>query len=53
VANGEVSGRYVRVNVSVGEVREPCRSIAVGAAWILGEVTVVTSTLPTKARVSG
>jgi hypothetical protein len=23
VANGEVPGRYVRVNVSVGEVREP------------------------------
>jgi hypothetical protein len=35
VANGEVPGRYVRVNVSVGEVREPCRSTAVGAAWIL------------------
>jgi hypothetical protein len=35
VANGEVHGRYVRVNVSVGEVCEPCRSTAIGAAWIL------------------
>jgi hypothetical protein len=35
VASGEVPGRYARVNVSVGEVHEPCRSTAVGAAWIL------------------
>jgi hypothetical protein len=35
VANGEVFGRYARVNVSVGEVHEPCRSTAIGAAWIL------------------
>jgi hypothetical protein len=35
VASGEVPGRYARVNVSVGEVRVPCRSTAVGAAWIL------------------
>jgi hypothetical protein len=35
VASGEVLGRYARVNVSVGEVHEPCRSTAVGAAWIL------------------
>jgi hypothetical protein len=35
VASGEVPGRYARVNVSVGEVHEPYRSTAVGAAWIL------------------
>jgi hypothetical protein len=35
VASGEVPGRYARVNVSVGEVHEPCRSTAVGVAWIL------------------
>jgi hypothetical protein len=35
VASGEVLGRYARVNVSVGEVHEPRRSIVVGAAWIL------------------
>ena len=35
VASGEVPGRYSRVNVSVGEVHEPCRSTVVGAAWIL------------------
>jgi hypothetical protein len=35
VASGEVLGRYARVNVSVGEVHEPCRSTAIGAAWIL------------------
>jgi hypothetical protein len=35
VASGEVPGHYARVNVSVGEVHEPCRSKAVGAAWIL------------------
>jgi hypothetical protein len=35
VASGEVSGRYACVNVSVGEVHEPCRSTVVGAAWIL------------------
>jgi hypothetical protein len=35
VASGGVPGRYARVNVSVGEVHEPCRSTAVGAAWIL------------------
>jgi hypothetical protein len=35
MASGEVPGRYARVNVSVGEVHEPCRSTAVGAAWIL------------------
>jgi hypothetical protein len=35
VANREVPGRYVRVNVSVREVREPCRSTTVGVAWIL------------------
>jgi hypothetical protein len=35
VASREVHGRYVRVNVSVGEVHELCRCIAVGAAWIL------------------
>jgi hypothetical protein len=35
VASGEVPGRYTRVNVSVGEVHEPCRSTAVGVAWIL------------------
>jgi hypothetical protein len=35
VASREVPGRYVHVNVSVGEVHEPCRSTAVGAAWIL------------------
>jgi hypothetical protein len=35
VASGEVPGRYARVNVFVGEVHEPCRSTAVGAAWIL------------------
>jgi hypothetical protein len=35
VASGEVPGCYVRVNLSVGEVHEPCRSTAVGAAWIL------------------
>ena len=35
VASGEVLGRYALVNVSVGEVHEPCRSTAVGAAWIL------------------
>jgi hypothetical protein len=35
VANEEVPGRYARVNVSVGEVHEPCRSTTVGAVWIL------------------
>jgi hypothetical protein len=30
MASGEVLGRYARVNVSVGEVHEPCRSTAVG-----------------------
>jgi hypothetical protein len=35
VASREVHGRYVRVIVSVGEVHEPCRCIAIGAAWIL------------------
>jgi hypothetical protein len=35
VASGEVPGRCARVNVSVGEVHEPCRSTAIGAAWIL------------------
>jgi hypothetical protein len=35
VVSGEVHGRHARVNVSVGEVHEPCRSTAVGAAWIL------------------
>jgi hypothetical protein len=35
VASGEVSGRYARVDVSVGEVHVPCRSTVVGAAWIL------------------
>jgi hypothetical protein len=35
VASWEVPGRYARVNVSIGEVHEPCRSIAIGAAWIL------------------
>jgi hypothetical protein len=35
VASGEVLGRYACVNVSVGEVHEPCRSTAIGAAWIL------------------
>jgi hypothetical protein len=35
VDSGEVPGRFARVNVSVGEVHEPCRSTAVGAAWIL------------------
>jgi hypothetical protein len=35
VASREVPGRYARVNVSVREVHEPCRSTAVGAAWIL------------------
>jgi hypothetical protein len=32
VASGEVPGRYARVNMSIGEVHEPCRSTAVGAA---------------------
>jgi hypothetical protein len=35
VTSGEVPGRYARVNVSVGEVHEPCRCTVVGAAWIL------------------
>jgi hypothetical protein len=35
VASREVPGRYARVDVSIGEVHEPCRSIVVGAAWIL------------------
>jgi hypothetical protein len=35
VASGEVPGHYAHVNVSVGEVHEPYRSTAVGAAWIL------------------
>jgi hypothetical protein len=35
VACGEVPGRHARVDVSVGEVHVPCRSTAVGAAWIL------------------
>jgi hypothetical protein len=35
VASGKVPGRYARVNVSVGEVHEPCRCTAIGAAWIL------------------
>jgi hypothetical protein len=35
VASEEVPGRHARVNVSVGEVHEPYRSTAVGAAWIL------------------
>jgi hypothetical protein len=35
VANGEVHGRYARVDVSIGEVHVPYRSTAVGAAWIL------------------
>jgi hypothetical protein len=35
VASGEVPGRYARVNVSIGEVHEPCRSTTVGAAWIM------------------
>jgi hypothetical protein len=35
VASGEVPGCYARVNVSVGEVHELCRSTAVGAAGIL------------------
>jgi hypothetical protein len=35
VAGGEVPSRYACVNVSIREVYEPCRSIAVGAAWIL------------------
>jgi hypothetical protein len=35
VASGGVTGRYARVNVSVGEVHEPYRSTAVGVAWIL------------------
>jgi hypothetical protein len=35
VASREVPGRYARVDVSIGEVHEPYRSTAVGAAWIL------------------
>jgi hypothetical protein len=35
VASREVPDRYARVDVSVGEVHEPCRSTTVGAAWIL------------------
>jgi hypothetical protein len=35
MVSGEVLGRYARVNMSVGGVHEPCRSTAVGAAWIL------------------
>jgi hypothetical protein len=35
VASGEVPDRYARVDVSVGEVHVPCRSTAVGTAWIL------------------
>jgi hypothetical protein len=34
VAIEEVPSHYACVNVSVGEVHEPCRSTAVGAAWI-------------------
>jgi hypothetical protein len=35
VAIGEVPSRYACVNVSVGEVHEPCRSTVIGVAWIL------------------
>jgi hypothetical protein len=35
VAVGEMLELYVRDNVAVGEVREPCRSAAGGAAGIL------------------
>jgi hypothetical protein len=35
VASGEVPEPCVHGNVAVGELLEPCRSTAVGVAWIL------------------
>jgi hypothetical protein len=35
VASGEVTKPYVHGNVVVGEAIKPCRSTAVGVAWIL------------------
>jgi hypothetical protein len=35
VADGEALEPYVRANMAVGEVLEPCRSAAGGATWIL------------------
>jgi hypothetical protein len=35
VASGEVPEPYVHGNMAVGEALEPCRSTAVGVAWIL------------------
>ena len=35
MTRGEVLELYVRANMAVEEVLEPCRSAAGGAAWIL------------------